>query len=533
MRSDCIALYIRLSEEDGDLKTGKNESNSISNQKLLLKQFIEEKEELRDCKIMEFYDDGYSGTNFERPAFTEMMELVKLKKINCIIVKDLSRFGRSFLDVSSYLELILPLFNVRFISVNDDFDSNEFIGSTGGIRLAFRNLINAMYSKDLSSKVKSARLTRFKSGEYLGGHPFYGYLRNPKDKHRLIIDEEVKDIIAEIFERCINGESTATIAKALNKRKLLCPLEYRKKRGIRYPKDTLEEQALWIPCTVRKIIKDERYTGKMISNVCRVTDIGKNSIANNDPKDWIIVDNTHEAIISDEIFRLANAALAARVKAKNMNTSSLNSNNLFVCYCCGRKLQKTTGKEISLYCLKSKYTNTAACATLRVNKEMLEKTVLTIIKKMGQILMNKANLIKKQKNYNRLQENLSGIKKSIQKIKNGKVSLYEQYKAGKMSRQQFIDAQNESAEKVNSLEQLIAIKQKELEKEIEKQKSLDLVKKDVQAIEVLENYDSAVIARLIKKIIVFNDKKIEIVMLHQDIYEKFISIQIINNNIST
>ena len=144
MRCKVIATYIRLSVEDGDLTGGsKVESNSVVNQRMLLSEFIQSREDLTGCRVVEFCDDGYTGTNFERPGFQEMMVQVKLKQIDCIVVKDLSRFGREYLDVSSYLELILPVFDIRFISVNDGFDSNDYVGTTGGMELAFRNLIKS------------------------------------------------------------------------------------------------------------------------------------------------------------------------------------------------------------------------------------------------------------------------------------------------------------------------------------------------------------------------------------------------------
>ncbi len=157
MQCNVIAMYIRLSVEDGDLMVGsKTESNSVANQRMILAEYIRSKEEFKNCQVIEFCDDGYTGTNFDRPGFREMMIQVKLKQIGCIIVKDLSRFGREYLDVSSYLELILPVFDIRFISVNDRFDSNDYRGTTGGMELAFRNLLNGMYSRDISVKVKTS-----------------------------------------------------------------------------------------------------------------------------------------------------------------------------------------------------------------------------------------------------------------------------------------------------------------------------------------------------------------------------------------
>lgn len=158
MPEKTLAMYIRLSVEDGDLRssTDKSESNSVTNQRKILQSYIEQTHDLLSYRITEFCDDGYSGTSFERPNFKRMMELVRRGDLHCIIVKDLSRFGREYLEVGAYLELILPLFGTRFISVGDAFDSNDYIGTTGGMELALRNLVNGMYSKDLSLKIRSA-----------------------------------------------------------------------------------------------------------------------------------------------------------------------------------------------------------------------------------------------------------------------------------------------------------------------------------------------------------------------------------------
>lgn len=168
-----LAFYIRLSAEDADLKSsGKAESNSVTNQRKLLRDYYEQHTELCEYEVVEFCDDGYTGTNFDRPQFMLMMEQIRRREIQAIMVKDLSRFGRDYLEVGAYLELILPLFGTRFISANDNFDSDNFIGTTGGLELALRNLINGLYSRDLSVKVRSANKTRSRRGEYWGGALF-------------------------------------------------------------------------------------------------------------------------------------------------------------------------------------------------------------------------------------------------------------------------------------------------------------------------------------------------------------------------
>ena len=241
-----LAFYIRLSLEDFDLKTSdKTESNSVSNQRKLLQDYYDSHPELKEYEIIEFCDDGYTGTNFDRPRFMAMMELARQKEIHAIIVKDLSRFGRDYLEVGAYLELILPLFGTRFISVNDNFDSNNYIGTTGGLELALRNLINGLYSKDLSVKIKSANKTRSRRGEYWGGPAFYGYRLDPKNKHKIIVDTDVASVIVRIFDECIEGKSSSQTARGLNDEGIPSPAAYKQITGDFYNGRVADEVPIW------------------------------------------------------------------------------------------------------------------------------------------------------------------------------------------------------------------------------------------------------------------------------------------------
>ena len=197
--SKITAMYIRLSMEDEDVSLNqKEESNSVSSQRELLEAFIGNHSELKDTKVQEYCDDGFTGTKFERPGYMKLMEDVRADKISCIVVKDLSRLGRDYIEVGSLLEQILPLYQVRVIAVNDNYDSDNYDGSTGGMNVAFKNLIYMLYSRDLSNKVSSAMHTRILKGENISGQLRYGYVKDPNDKHKIIVDpEQMAEAIAE------------------------------------------------------------------------------------------------------------------------------------------------------------------------------------------------------------------------------------------------------------------------------------------------------------------------------------------------
>lgn len=223
-----IGKYIRLSQADQDLmkKENKSESESISHQKALIQNFINDSIELKDSMQYEFFDDGYFGTNFKRPSFEQLLEKIKKGEINCVIVKDFSRFGRDYIELGDYLERIFPFMGVRFISINDHYDSLDYKGTTGGLDVVMKNIVYDYYSKDLSMKVKTAKYQKMKQGKYLGGHVPYGLMKDPKDKHKLITDPEAAAVVREIFDMAIAKMRLIDMARTLNERGVETPGQY-------------------------------------------------------------------------------------------------------------------------------------------------------------------------------------------------------------------------------------------------------------------------------------------------------------------
>ena len=438
------ALYVRISVENEQ----KIEADSIGTQIQMLKDFASQMPEIQVYDI--YCDNDITGTTFERPGFQEMMRMVKLKKIRCIVVKDLSRFGRDYLEVSSYLELILPVFDIRFLSVNDHFDSQDYRGTTGGMELAFRNLINGMYSKDISVKVKSARKTRERRGEYLNGVAFYGYRKDPSDKYHLLVDEEVRWVIRVIFMMSVQGRSTTEIAKWLNEQGIPCPAEYKKAKGLYYNKKLIEEKAVWIQSTVRKIIRDERYTGKMISNMRSCMEVGKNVIKNNPSSEWIVVEGTHEAI------------------------------------------------------------------------DKVENCVLAAIRSMGQAMLDGARVCREERmeGIEKLKREKEGLEKQLLKHKAEKGGMYEQYKKGKMTKEEFLAMQKQHQEQAEVLEQKIQGKREKIEAKEKEQKARKKVQDELRTAEVLTEYDSKMIGQIVEKVIVHAGGDVELVMKNRDSYAR-------------
>lgn len=526
MPEKTLAMYIRLSVEDGDLRssTDKSESNSVTNQRKILQSYIEQTHDLLSYRITEFCDDGYSGTSFERPNFKRMMELVRRGDLHCIIVKDLSRFGREYLEVGAYLELILPLFGTRFISVGDAFDSNDYIGTTGGMELALRNLVNGMYSKDLSLKIRSAVKTRNRRGLYWGGQAFYGYRLDPSDKHKLLVDEDVRTTIERIFEWCIEGLSTMEIAKRLNARKIPSPAEHKRQNGERYNGRVLESEPLWLGGTVRKILNDERYTGKMISGTRETVGIRSNKMRSLPRENWVVVEGTHEAIISPETYQQAISALKSRIRTVNNNTAGNRSQNLFVCGYCGRKLQRSHGKQVHLFCVRARFEHSPGCESLHENVDALQSNALQVVKLHAKLLLSKSDYIKNLDSSKREQ-----IKSQIRiadmrlgHINSTKGFLYEEYRAGKYTKDRFKEIQQTNQMECERLQIQIKDMRKELEDWNKRYDAACNTTQSVKDILALSEYRPEVIARLVDQVRVFENGRVEIEFRNVDAFERLL-----------
>ena len=299
------AAYLRLSIEDGD----KAESNSIGNQRELIRDFAAERPGLH--LVEEYADDGYTGTNFERPGFKRMMEDIKSGKINCIIVKDLSRLGRNYIEMGKYLEQIFPMMGIRFIAINDNYDNaNTESSDSDSIVVPFKNLLNDSYCRDISIKVRSQLDIKRRKGEFIGGYAVYGYSKDEQNKNRLVVDEYAADIVRSIYRRKLEGMSANSIADQLNSEGVLAPSEYKRLCGLNYHSGfKTGTHAKWQAIQVLRILKNEVYTGTMVQGKRQKINYKIKKIRDVDESCWIKVPNTHEAIISQRMFDIVQEVL--------------------------------------------------------------------------------------------------------------------------------------------------------------------------------------------------------------------------------
>ena len=367
MQKYVIALYIRLSLEDY-----KYDSMSIENQHLVLNEFVSSMPESTDAEVLEFIDNGYSGTNFERPKVQELIELVRANQIDCIIVKDFSRFGRNSIETGYFIERVFPLFHTRFISINDDFDSDQHKGDTGGMDVAFKYLISEYYSRDMSMKTKSAKYAKMQRGEYQSKICPYGYRKSADG--RMEPNPETAAVVQLIFQLAATGIGAAAITRELFKRGVPTPGEYKAAHGQQYH-DVSRSRGRWSSSTVLRILEDERYIGSYVIGRRAVIEVGGTRSRMKDRDKWFIIPDHHPAIIDEELFetvqeiRRANAAQ----KEKGVKKGSKPFSGRILCGECGRFFRVRNSKHYPVwFCPTAEiYNGKRICHTERVYEEQI------------------------------------------------------------------------------------------------------------------------------------------------------------------
>lgn len=513
----ALALYLRLSQEDIDIRrnAAKDESNSISAQRSLITKYIDETPDLCNLPRLEFCDDGFSGTNFSRPDFQRMIELTKQGEIGCIIVKDLSRFGRDYLEVGDYLEHIFPFLGIRFISINDHYDSSNHDGKTIGMDITFRNLIYDYYSKDLSSKVKTAMRSKQEKGEYVTCVP-YGYKPSSENKHKMIIDEPAAEIVREIFDAVVAGKSTSEIAANLNARGIPTPNEYKRVRR----KDKGEPQ--WTHPRITYMIRNIKYTGVMTNHTRESRFIRDKNQRRVPMSEWIIHPDAHEAIIPREKWEQANEML--RNPKKVTKTVLDQPDRIYYCAHCGRKLRKTYGSDQYYSCVSAKYQYDSECSGIRLKRSEMEDILVEALRAQIHFVKQTRQTVKKEAVSPSVEcyRAITQVEKELAQLQNKKLERYEAYRSGEISRDDFIKAKDQITTQADEL----TAKKEQLERDYKallqaKQHEAETQAEFSQAEKVLADFDAGLREHLyeaIEQVIVTTNEQIEIKWVFADIF---------------
>lgn len=520
-----LAKYIRLSREDEN----EGESGSIINQRELLNAFVKNSPDLSQYEVVEFCDDGYSGTNFDRPGVNALLDEVRAGNIQCILVKDLSRFGRSYIDMGDYLEQIFPFLGVRFLSVNDRFDSNDFDGATVGLDVEFRNLIYSLYSKDLSQKVRSAKKTRMEKGEFIGSHAPYGYAKSPKNRKKLVVDETAAAVVRRIFSMADEGKNAVRIAAILNAESIPTPYAYKLLMGCDRKYNVVGQTNHWMNKTVLTILHDERYTGNMVNGKNRSPFVGSKHGKRTPKSEWIVVPNTHEAIVSEELFASVQARFSApaRIRAEPAEVSPLTGK--VKCGVCGHVMRrsKSTPAAAYYYCESHQYVADSACTKDRISEASLMQTVLSVIQKQIELLVDMEPLFdqvstQSHKDVSTLTGQLRRLQAVLAKRRASKVTVYERYRAGALGKDGYRGQTAEIGKEIAETEAQIAALETALHRHYQEDGQPCPITRSFQRQEGFTALTRELADALIDSIYLYGSEAVELVWNHMDEYMSFV-----------
>lgn len=439
-----VALYIRLSVQDGD----KEESNSIVNQKELLNMFLEKEKELTFYNY--YIDDGFTGTTFERPAFKKMMEDVELGLVNTIIVKDISRLGRNFIEMGNLVQNIFLVKNIRFISVCDNLDSFANPKSIENIIFPLKNLLNEMYCKDISNKITKAFNIMKKEGKFIGSYPPFGYLKEKDNKHHLIIDNASATVVKMIFDLCESGIGNTLIAKELNERCILTPSEYRCK--ILNMKSTGRKVSKqWTPSIVGKILDNRVYSGDLVQSKYKNISYKVHKQIKNKEEDWIVVENTHEPIIDKErFFKIQELRKNRKYNWNKRVEDNSIFKDLVICSNCKEPMDLivTNKKEISeikikKYAFRCNNCNIDNKNDFYIEVDTLKTCIFRSIKYHIDLLRGVEEArkeIKPRTEYTKsIKQKVENMKYELEIVEKNKIENYEKWKNNKITEIEYIE----------------------------------------------------------------------------------------------
>lgn len=444
-----ILKYLRTSSDDGD----KEESNSIANQRRLIDFYIGRTFSDTDYETTELVDDGYTGTNMNRPGMKRLLVMAQTHTVDCIIVKDFSRFARDYVETGSYAEKKFPEWGIRFISVNDKYDSSDYLGSTGGIEMALKNIVYTMYSRDLSEKIKSSKRMQCRQGRFTGSYAFYGYIKSPYDRSGIVVDEYAAENVRRIFSMRIAGIPVSKIAAQLNREGILTPALYKKSV------DPLcrswigaGNYALWTADTVYRILRDERYTGKLISIKRETAAVGSSVRKRVGDDDRIVALNAHKPIIGQELFNAVQKARRGRRNTVKAAQASLGG--LVCCGGCKHKMS-SYGRETSAvryFCSYAKYDENNECFRSKIDEGDLCKIVFAALK------TELKKSAEPSKVHRRLDGAVKAIKKELENVsrkiavqKDLKKNYYIELTKGKITEQEFQRLYDNAGREIDSL----------------------------------------------------------------------------------
>ena len=522
------AMYLRLSKDDEDRGSfNKSESNSIGNQRELIKSFLREQP---DIELYDIYvDDGFSGSNFDRPEFKRMIGDIEAGRVNCVVVKDLSRFGRDYIESGRYIQKTFPALGVRFIALTDHFDSISADTGESSIVLPVKNFINDSYCRDISTKVKSQLAVKYKNGECIAAFAAYGYRKSDTDKNRLVIDEYAAENVRRIFAWKIEGLALSAIAEKLNSLGILSPKEYKKSMGLSYHGGfSGTGRSGWGSTTIKRILTNEVYLGHMVQGKTEKVNYKVKKHTAKPEREWVKVENTHEAIVSADDFAVVQHLLKADGRRSPDSGTPSPFMGILFCGDCGQQMvrrvirYKDTAK---VYYICSTKNRGEGCSRHSIEESALKEIVCESVRKFANSFLKEKELFDRAMQYEtnfeavtRYDREIGRLKKEQDKYYSLCSGLYEDLREGVVTKEEFERLQSGFMQKGKELEAAMQ-KQEQLIKDMFKKGALSAGRlKTFQDCVELREIDRHTLSSLVRRIDVYENRQVVIDFYFMDTF---------------
>ena len=456
-----LGKYIRLSKED--LNRGKDESNSVINQKALIDDYFQQHIDEFESVMAPYVDDGCTGTDTNREGFQKLLADIYAKKINCVIVKDLSRLSRNYTDAGSLIDNLFVQMDVRFISLAEGIDSYLNPDSVSNLIVPITNVINDNFCYQTSKKIRQVFDYKRRKGEFIGGFAAYGYIKDPNDKHILLIDEEAAEVVGNIYTWFLDGMGKNAIVRHLNSYGILCPSEYKKSKGLNYQTPRKSAQPLWGAKTVGDILKNRLYVGDMVQGRQRVKSYKVHIQEKVPQSEWYIVENTHEAIIDRAIFEKVQQLLKRDTRTAPQQKTLYLFSGFLRCADCGKSMSRSQVKDTVYYfCRTYKDQSKTACTKHTIKHDRLEDAVLYSIQQQVYLAVHYANTIAhintapSQKSQSiRLNDLIEAKRKEHAKVMRYKQSIYQDWKDGEITHSDYRHMSDDYQRQLNAIQTIL------------------------------------------------------------------------------
>ena len=509
-----VGIYLRLSSDDDDDKL---ESNSITNQRSLINYHLSN---LKDIEIYKCYsDDGYTGTDFDRPGFQEMMEDIRKKRINCVIVKDLSRLGRNYIIVGHFIDDTLYRYNIRFIAVNDNVDSYLKPESMNSVEVYFKNLMNESFAKDISKKMRTSLEISKKNGNYIGVVAPFGYLKDPDDNHKLIIDKEAEKIVKKIFKLALGGMSRQEIVNELNQSRIPTPSRYMKSFCNKKTSNVADK---WNLKLVDYILKNKTYLGNLIQGKKTRISHKKHNIVSVPEDEWIIVEDHHKAIIKEDVFNQVQEILYNRNSRVSPNGKMYKYTGFLKCADCNTSMYKFAynhGENVFFYC--GAYHKKKDCSKHYITEKELDEVLLETINKFVEMISNLDKKIESDISISYLEyekENkefkLLELDKEEKKYRKLLDEIKEDYKNDYISKKDLDIFKDRYMYELNK----ILLEKEDINNSSSSKENITRIKK-IKELGKLDYIDRNILNELVDVIYIHEDRGVEIAFKYKNLYE--------------